>query len=116
MWAARLADALRYVLDVPQTGPAAPEFPGAQPVQTEEQARRLPAVRAVYTALEADPGPGKMTPHNRAILAAAFEAADVELGAYDRFIADWLAIWEPATCAVVAGWITRAATGREAGL
>ena len=115
MWAARLADMLGYVLDAPRTGPAALDVPEAPPVQTERQARQLPAARAVYAAFEADPGPGKMTPHSRAILAAAFEAADVELGAYDRFIADWLATWEPATCAVVAGWITRAAAGREAG-
>ncbi len=42
-------------------------------------------------------------------------AAGVELGAYDRRIVAWLAGWEPQTCAVVAGLITRA-TGTDAGL
>jgi hypothetical protein len=40
-------------------------------------------------------------------------AADVELGAYDRRIVEWLARWEPATCAVIAGLVSRAGKGGE---
>ena len=37
------------------------------------------------------------------------------LGAYDRRILGWLARWEPTTCAVVAGLITRASLARDPG-
>jgi hypothetical protein len=46
---------------------------------------------------------------NRRLLVGACEAAGVELGAYDRRILDWLAGYEDAMCAVVAGLISRAA-------
>ena len=82
------------------------------PLETERQARELPAVRAVYAAFRADPGVGKMTPHNLAMLEGACEAAGVGLGAYDRRILAWLAGFEPQACAVVAGLITRANGGR----
>jgi hypothetical protein len=86
----------------------------AGPCGTEAQARELPAVRAVHDAFRADPGPGKMGPHNLAMLASACEAARVDLCAYDRRILAWLAGWEPQTCAVIAGIITRAASRRAA--
>ncbi len=78
------------------------------PFETEDQARSLPAVRAVYTAFDLDPGAGKMAPHNYRMLAQAAEAAGVELGAYDDRILHWLAGWEPTTCAVLAGIVGRA--------
>jgi len=37
----------------------------------------------------------------------------VDLGAYDQRILDWLVTWEPATLAVITGWIKRAR--RDAG-
>jgi hypothetical protein len=83
------------------------------PLETEAQARELPAVRVVYAAFDADPGVGKMAPHNFLMLVNACEAAGVDLGgpsSYDRQILAWLAGWEPQTCAVVAGIITRAAS------
>lgn len=85
------------------------------PLETERQARELPAVRAIYAAFEADPGQGKMAPLNLAMLADACVDAGIgdDLGAYDVRILEWLAGWEPATCAVVAGLITRAAEGRQ---
>ena len=49
---------------------------------------------------------------NRAMLAAACEAAGVTTGAYDERILVWLAGYEDSICAVVAGLIARA---REAG-
>jgi hypothetical protein len=42
------------------------------------------------------------------LLCEALTAAGVEMGVYDHRIASWLAGWEPQTCAVVAGWLTRA--------
>lgn len=83
------------------------------PLETERQARELPAVRAVWAAFDADPGPGKMAPHTERMLLAAMEPSGVVLGAYDRRIIAWLAGWEPQTCAVIAGLIQRAATLAE---
>ncbi len=37
----------------------------------------------------------------------AIGAAGITLGGYDRCIVDWLADWEPATCAVTAGPLSR---------
>ena len=84
------------------------------PFETERQALDTPAVRAVYTTFEAAPGQGRMQPPNLAMLRAACEGADVELGAYDSRILAWLAGWEPQVCAVVAGLITRAGSHGEA--
>jgi len=86
----------------------------AGPFETERQALDTPAVRAVYTAFEAAPGQGRMQPPNLAMLRAACEGADIELGAYDLRILAWLAGWEPQVCAVVAGLITRARSHGEA--
>lgn len=78
------------------------------PFESEDQACATSAVRAVYKAFDANPGAGRMAPHNLAMLTAAAEAAGVELGAYDRRQLGWLAGWEPTTCAVFAGIIHRA--------
>ncbi len=76
------------------------------PFDTEQQASALPEVRAI-TALP--PGTGQWKAASRGMLTEALAAAGVELGVYDWRILSWLAGWEDATCAVVAGWITRAA-------
>jgi hypothetical protein len=111
MWAARLADMLGYVL---APAAASPRVTAAAPaLETEQQARELPAVRAVWAAFDADPGPGKLYPHNEAMLLQACAAAGVTLGAFDRRILGWLAGWEPTTCAVIAGLITRAAAAGQ---
>ena len=78
------------------------------PFESEREARELPAVQAIYRAFRADPGVGRMAPHNHKMLIGACVAASVELGAYDRRILLWLSGWEPETCAVIAGLITRA--------
>jgi hypothetical protein len=78
------------------------------PLETEAQARELPAVRAVYDAFGAGTGAGKMAVHNRRLLGRALEAAGVDMGRYDDRIAEWLSQWEPQTVAVIAGWVTRA--------
>jgi hypothetical protein len=103
-----------------------PEMPAANgpgPFHTERQVRELPAVRAVYEAFDADPGVGGMARHNERMLRESCAAAGVALGAFDARIVSWLAGWEPGTCAVIAGLISRAhaagrgdqAAGAEAG-
>ena len=85
----------------------------ATPLETEAQARELPAVRAIYDAMHERLGVADEMCAR--LITDACGAAGVELGAYDRRIVPWLAGWEPQTCAVVAGLITRA-TGTDAGL
>ena len=79
------------------------------PYETEAQARAVPAVRAAYEAAHNSPRRGVMTERNHEALCRAAAAAGVALGAYDHRILQWLAGFEPQTCAVVAGLITRAA-------
>ncbi len=86
----------------------------AGPFENEREVLRLPAVRAVYEAFDADPGPGKMAPHNYRMLCEALDAAGVEVGAFDVRIVGWLAGWEPSTVAVVCGLITRASRAAAA--
>ena len=58
---------------------------------------------------------GDLGEANLAYLRQACDQADVALGAFDTRILAWLAGWEPETCAVVAGLITRAhASGSNA--
>jgi hypothetical protein len=78
------------------------------PFETERQARESPAVRQVYAQFDADPGQGAMTAPNLAMLTEAVNTAGVQLGAYDRRILEWLAGFEPQTCAVIADLIIRA--------
>ena len=86
------------------------------PFETEAQASETPAVREVYEAFGASPGAGRMAPPNHQLLCGALAAAGVELGAFDHRIVSWLAGWEPATCAVIAGLVSRAhAAGVERG-
>jgi hypothetical protein len=81
----------------------------AGPFETETDAAEVAEVRAVRAAWRADPGVGKMAPHNLRMMLDAIGAAGVQVGAYDVRILEWLANYEPETCAVVAGLITRAA-------
>lgn len=78
------------------------------PFEDEASVSSTPAVRAVFAAFDADPGPGKMSPHNLAMLTGACEAAGVELGRYDKRILAGFSQWEPATCKVLASLIARA--------
>lgn len=79
------------------------------PYETAEQVRRLPAVRAVYEAMHAQgPQRGAGQGECERLIRGACERAGVTLGAYDERIVRWLAGWEPETCAVIAGLITRA--------
>jgi hypothetical protein len=78
------------------------------PYETEQQMRELPAVRAIYDAMHASHRRGVIGELGYRLLDEACEAASVEIGAYDHRILTWLAGFEPETCAVVAGLITRA--------
>jgi len=75
----------------------------AGPFATEAEARQ---------AAGPLPEPGSWRGHNQRLIMGACHAAGVPLGSYDIQIIEWLAGWEPATCAVVAGLISRA---RQAG-
>lgn len=79
------------------------------PFESEHEARQSPAVRAAYGTWS--PRLGSLTGANHAMLCTACTAAGVELGAYDRTVLQWLAGFEPQTCAVIAGIISRAAAG-----
>ena len=85
----------------------------AGPYQTSAEARENAAVQEIYAAFRADPGLGRMALHTNAMLVDACVMAGVELGAFDRRMLAWLSGFEPETCAVIAGLITRAhAAGR----
>lgn len=76
------------------------------PYQTERQAAA--AASCIYAA-----APGiSLAAGNHRLLEDACTKAQVKLGDWDHRILAWLAGWEPAACAVIAGLITRAATGQ----
>jgi hypothetical protein len=120
-WVGRLRDTVEALLSAwpPASADRGSQGPGPGPFETERQVRELPSVRAVYEAFDADPGVGRMAPHNERMLRESCAAAGVALGAFDVRIVSWLAGWEPQTCAVVAGLISRAYVagchGRAAG-
>jgi hypothetical protein len=75
------------------------------PFETEREARRA----ALERGGPARPGWSILSAaQNRQMLTEACEIAGVSLGAYDREVLDWLAGFEDAACAVVAGLIDRA--------
>jgi hypothetical protein len=79
------------------------------PYQTRGEANQSPAVQAVWKAYSAAPGTGRMAAHCLAILTDACTTAGILTGAYDLTVMAWLSGWEPETCQVIAGLITRAA-------
>ena len=109
-WVERLRDVVEALLSAwPPASPGCSSHgPGLGPFETERQVRELPAVRAVYNAFKAAPGMGRMAVHNERMLRESCAAAGVVLGAFDARIVSWLAEWEPETCAVIAGLISRA--------
>jgi hypothetical protein len=76
------------------------------PYETGRQA--ADAARHIY---DSPPGTGAWGDGNHRLMEDACTAAGVQLGAYDHRILLWLAGWEPATCAVIAGLMTRAHWG-----
>ena len=76
------------------------------PFESEDQARTTAAVRAIYEAYRA--GITSLHDGSADLLLSACEQAEVTLGAYDRRILFWLAMFEPQAAAAVAGIIIRA--------
>ena len=79
------------------------------PFETERQARM-----AALAATEPDEDSLLTAAGNRKLLGRALQAAGVAMGRYDDRILEWFARWEPSTCAVAAGWVTRACTAGQA--
>lgn len=76
------------------------------PFETERDAQQA----AVQYTGQPDPTvTGQLAEANRAMLLEAINSAGLRLGEYDRRIIGWLAEQPPATCAVVASLIARAA-------
>jgi hypothetical protein len=86
-----------------QQAGASPAAARCGPYQTEREAAG--AAGAMHAAAPGIP----LAAGNHQMLTQACAAARVQLGDFDRRILTWLAGWEPATCAVVAGLIRRAA-------
>jgi hypothetical protein len=86
-----------------QHGSAQPTAVTTTPYETEGQVRA-----DVYAQRKRSNQRGVMGDANLACLREACDQAGVTLGAFDARILAWLAGWEPETCAVVAGLITRA--------
>jgi hypothetical protein len=109
-WVGRLKYTVEALLSAwpPASAGCRSHGPGPGPFETERQVRELPAVRAVYDAFDAAPGVGRMARHNERMLRESCAAAGVALGAFDARIVSWLSGWEPGTCAVIAGLISRA--------
>ncbi|HUY48055.1 MAG TPA: hypothetical protein VMV92_20400 [Streptosporangiaceae bacterium] len=112
------ADSARHSAHWLEPGERCPDAqrpPVTPPLETERQARELPAVRATYDAMHASTRRGVMAQRNHRMLCEALTAAGVEPGAFERRMLLWLSNWEPETCAVFAALITRAASGTAAG-
>lgn len=83
--------------------------PGADasgPYETELQA--LADVAGIYARSRQSNRRGTIDEANLARLRDACERTGVAIGAFDARILAWLAGWEPQTCAVMAGLVTRA--------
>lgn len=76
------------------------------PYENERQARA--DVAGIYAECDRSYRRGVMGEANLAYLRHACERAGVTLAAYDSQILAWLAGWEPETCAVITGLVTRA--------
>ena len=83
------------------------------PYETDRQA--CADVAGIYADSCQSRGRGALGEANLVHLRQACERAGVALGAYDLRILVWFANWEPQTCAVLVGLITRThAAGRAA--
>ena len=76
----------------------------APPLETEADARALPAVAAILKG-----NPASYADGSRAMMSGALAAAGVKIGAYEaRILLMWLPQFEPAMVAAVAGVLRRA--------
>jgi anti-sigma regulatory factor (Ser/Thr protein kinase) len=95
--------------DVPRLQAGHHRRPAPVPLETEQQARDLPYVRAIYAAEQADPDNGTMAARGYELLTQACAEAGTELGAFDRAIVSWLSGLKPEAVAAIAGIFLRAA-------
>jgi hypothetical protein len=89
-----------------QDGSARLDVATTTPYETERQARA--DVAGVYAQRAQSNRRGVMSEANLAYLREACDRTNVTVGAFDARILAWLAGWEPETCAVLAGLVTRA--------
>lgn len=82
----------------------------AGPYQAEADTR--PVTEPIWEAFHAAPRARGTDEACYRLMRDAADAAGVEVGAFDDRILRWLSGFEPSTCAVVAGLITRAAVPR----
>ena len=71
------------------------------------------AAKAAKDIYDLPPGNRSWTVANQKLLLDACAAAGVYLKGYDHEVIAWLAGFEPSTCAVIAGLITRAGRGGQ---
>jgi hypothetical protein len=82
------------------------------PLETEREAREAASQYTGLPRASLTGPPGQLAEASLAMLLDAVNAAGVQLGTYDRRTLAWLAGYGPATCAVVASLIARAAEPR----
>ena len=78
------------------------------PFETAREASDTPAVRAIYLTMRASTKRGAMQEGGYRMLLDACAVAGVRLGAYDRDTLQWVSGFEPESCQVIAGIISRA--------
>jgi hypothetical protein len=79
------------------------------PFETEREAREAAQQYTGPPGASLTGPPGQLADANRSMLLDAVNAAGVQLGWYDAHVLNWLANYEPTTCAAIAGLIARAA-------
>jgi hypothetical protein len=82
------------------------------PLETPGAARDLPQVQEIYEVMRSGK-PGAMATANLRMLLDALVEARVIVGTYELQILEWLAGFEPTSCAVIAALISRANLSRE---
>jgi hypothetical protein len=75
------------------------------PLETQRQARELPQVQAIQEAMRSG-SQADMIEANLTMLVSALDEAGVVPGAWERQICEWLAGYEPQTCAAIAALIS----------
>lgn len=129
-WEPRTTVVLAGLIERTHAAAAAPKKQETKPMNGPYETSReaFDAARVLReTVAAADPGTGPMT---EGVIAArtkarvqyvrgVLEVCGVQLGAYDKRIAEWVAGWEVETIQAITGWIERAraagrATPREA--